>query len=203
MIVKLKGKVELLEPNIVYLNVSNITYEVLIHLKTYLKLKESVESEDKEIFIYHLISEKSQKLYGFLNQKEKDFFKLIISFNGIGEVMAMKILSFYNVGEIFSIIESGNAKSFEKIPKIKEKTSSKIFFEFKQKLDKIEKFINKEELANEVQDIKHYQIKNTVVSALIQLGLDEKTANQKFNLTYKQNPNLEKVDEIIKISLNL
>ena len=198
MIAKLKGKIESLETHFLYLNVNEIVYEIHINFKTYINLQTKDHSTIMDLFIHHLISERIQRLYGFLQKKEKDFFKLLTSLNGIGETIAMKILSTYSIEEIYAIIKSNNSKSFEKISKIKEKTSSKIFFELQQKQDKIKKFIDKDKLRSlEGKEVYHYQTKDLVITALLQLGLDEKQANQKFQLIHQKHPNLTQANEFI------
>ncbi|MDZ4726154.1 MAG: Holliday junction branch migration protein RuvA [Leptospira sp.] len=193
MIGSLKGQLLRLDLDSILIEVSGVGYEVLIPFPLHLQLRESVGKEIF-VFVFHSITDRNQKLFGFSTNKDRELFKLIKSLNGIGELTALKILSFFQADELYQIAQADDRKTLEKIPKVKGKTSEKILFEIKQNLRKLESFLR--------EDKKEFSITNSqndlAILALIQLGYDEKTANREVALVRKVNPEME-AGEIIRL----
>ena len=192
MIGSLRGNLLRLDLDCILIDVSGVGYEVMIPFPLHLELRESV---GKEIFIhiFHSITDRNQKLFGFSTNKDRELFKLIKSLHGIGELTALKILSFFQADELYQIAQADDRKTLEKIPKVKGKTSEKILFEIKQNLKKLESFLR--------EDKSNHLISNTendlAILALIQLVYDEKTANREVDLVRKSEPKLE-AGEIVR-----
>ncbi|HMV43390.1 MAG TPA: Holliday junction ATP-dependent DNA helicase RuvA [Leptospiraceae bacterium] len=199
MISGLKGKLERLDVNLAEINVSGVIYEVNISFKSFEEIKTNLGKE-VHLYIYHLINERTQKLFGFLNLRDKELFKLVRGLHGIGEMTALKILSFMSADELYRAVVNGDNSQLEKIPKVKGKTSEKIIFEVKQNLKKFEAFLNTEKenyipTKEEKQDLS--------VLALIQLGFDEKTAIKevaKVVSSRKIEDTAEIIREVLKLS---
>lgn len=193
MIGSLKGQLLRLDLDSILIEVSGVGYEVLIPFPLHLQLRESVGKEIF-VFVFHSITDRNQKLFGFSTNKDRELFKLIKSLNGIGELTALKILSFFQADELYQIAQADDRKTLEKIPKVKGKTSEKILFEIKQNLRKLESFLR--------EDKKEFSITNSqndlAILALIQLGYDEKTANREVASVRKVNPDME-AGEIIRL----
>lgn len=193
MIGSLRGKLLRLDLDSILIEVSGVGYEVLIPFPLHLQLREEV---GKEVFIhtYHSITDRSQKLFGFASNQDRELFKLMKSLHGIGELTALKILSFFQADDLYKIANEDDKKSLEKIPKVKGKTSEKILFEIKQNLKKLESFIHSTERTvgtNLVQS-------DLAVLALQQLGYDEKTASKEVESIRKSQPSLE-AGEIVRL----
>ena len=198
MIAGLKGKIERLDVSFVELDVNGVIYEIFISFKTYEGLK---SSKDKQVnlCVYHLINDRTQKLFGFLNIRDRELFKLIRGLHGIGEMTALKILSFTSADELYKAVVNGDNSQLEKIPKVKGKTSEKIIFEVKQNLKKFEAFLND----TNVNYLPTKEDKKDLsVLALIQLGFDEKTAIKEVSkvMTAK---NIDDTAEIVREVLKL
>lgn len=163
-----------------------------------------------QLQIFHAINERGQKLFGFLTEQDKEFFKVMKGLQGIGELTALKILSFFSAEELYRIVQSGEAKELEKIPKVKGKTSEKIFFEVKQNLKKLELFLSgssKESsviltsLSQSPEEIEFSKKRETVILGLVQLGFEEKTASKevdKILKNFSSNDPGEIIREILK-----
>lgn len=175
MIYGLRGKVHQLDISKLYLDTGAVVYEIWIPFKIFDELKDR-KKEEIFIYIYHSINERGQKLFGFANRKERDLFELLKSLQGIGEMTALRVLSFLEAGELLQIVKSGEKSKLEKIPKIKGKTSEKILFEVKQNVKKFESFLG--EIENPVGANNKDKEAELAVLALVQLGFDEKTASK-------------------------
>ncbi|EKR71455.1 Holliday junction branch migration protein RuvA [Leptospira noguchii] len=210
MISGLKGTLKKLEVGFAHIETGGITYEVTISFKTYLELKNLPLQKEIQLQIFHAINERGQKLFGFLTEQDKEFFKVMKGLQGIGELTALKILSFFSAEELYRIVQSGEAKELEKIPKVKGKTSEKIFFEVKQNLKKLELFLSgssKESsviltsLSQSPEEIEFSKKRETVILGLVQLGFEEKTASKevdKILKNFSSNDPGEIIREILK-----
>lgn len=198
MIAGLKGKIERLDVSFVELDVNGVIYEIFISFKTYEELK---GKKDNQIYlsIYHLINDRTQKMFGFLNIRDRELFKLIRGLHGIGEMTALKILSFMSADELYKAVVNGDNSQLEKIPKVKGKTSEKIIFEVKQNLKKFEAFLN--DTKENYQPTKEDK-KDLSVLALIQLGFDEKTAMKEV-AKVMTSKNIDETAEIVREVLKL
>ena len=173
LIVGLRGKIFKLETNYLHLDTGSVVYEIFISFKTFDILKDNT---NKEIFLYifHSITERNQKLFGFLNEKDKSLFELLRSLSGIGEMTALRVLSFFTGSQLLEIVQTNDVKMLEKIPKVRGKTSQKIIFEIKQNIKKFELL-----LENEKVQLRSISMElELAIQALIQLGYDQKTASK-------------------------
>lgn len=194
MIASLRGTLLQLEIDHLVIEVSGVGYEVMIPFPLHLECKDKLSAE---IFlhIYHSITDRGQRLFGFSTRKDRELFELIKSLHGIGELTALKILSFFHADDLYQIAKADDKKTLEKIPKVKGKTSEKILFEIKQNLKKFEIFLNEGQtetnLANRETDL--------ATLALIQLGFDEKTAAKQVADAKKSNPKLSASDVVKQV----
>ncbi|AAS69755.1 Holliday junction branch migration protein RuvA [Leptospira interrogans] len=210
MISGLKGILRKLEVGFVHIETGGITYEVTISFKTYLELKNLPLLKEVQLQIFHSINERGQKLFGFLTEQDKEFFKVMKGLQGIGELTALKILSFFSAEDLYRIVQSGEVKELEKIPKVKGKTSEKIFFEVKQNLKKLELFLSGSSKESSViltsllqspEEMAFSKKRETVILGLVQLGFEEKTASKEVDKVLKifsSNDPGEIIREILK-----
>ena len=198
MISGLKGTIERLDVSVVEINVNGVVYEVYISFKTYEQLR-LLKEKEVQLSIYHLINDRSQRLFGFMNIRDRELFKLIRGLHGIGEMTALKILSFMSADDLYKAVVNGDNSQLEKIPKVKGKTSEKIIFEVKQNIKKFEAFLN--DTDTNYSPSKEDK-KDLSVLALIQLGFDEKTAIKEVSKVIKEK-NIDDTAEIIREVLKL
>ncbi|AOP33451.1 Holliday junction ATP-dependent DNA helicase RuvA [Leptospira tipperaryensis] len=211
MISGLKGNLRKLEVGFAHLETGGVTYEITISFKTYLELKSLPSSKEIYLHIFHAMSERGQRLFGFLTEQDKEFFKVMKGLQGIGELTALKILSFFSAEDLYRIAQSGEAKELEKIPKVKGKTSEKIFFEVKQNLKKLELFLSGTppkgmslslpSSTSTPEEAAASRRKEIAVLGLIQLGFEEKAAIKEVEKVLKNSPETdpgEIIREILK-----
>ena len=78
------------------------------------------EGDSYKVYIYQLIREDENSLYGFKTQEEKDLFLKLISVKGLGCKMALPILATGSISGIVDAIERENILYLKKFPKIGE-----------------------------------------------------------------------------------
>ena len=140
MISLLKGKLIHRNKNEIILDVNGVGYQIFISKKVSEFINDKLTDVSSELIIHTLldVKENSLTLYGFIDEKEKEMFKLLISVNGIGPKIAHNILTHISFEEIVSLI-SGNGLSYQiKIPGLGQKKLELISMTLKDKVYKID-----------------------------------------------------------------
>ena len=89
------------------------------------------EGNEVTLKIHTHVREDALTLFGFLSQREKDFFLKLLSISGIGPKLAIAILSGAQVEELAHAIVSGNLARLTAIPGVGRKTAERVVLELK------------------------------------------------------------------------
>ena len=128
MIYSVKGEVfRKLKDSIVVENSVGIGYEIICNNKT---LSQLTEGENRRIITYTHIMQDDMKLFGFLDERELNLFKMLISVNGVGCKLAQTILE-VDPNIFLNAIINEDAKSLTKIKGVGLKTAQRIIIELK------------------------------------------------------------------------
>jgi holliday junction DNA helicase RuvA len=168
MIGLLRGRLLEKRPNQVILDVGGVGYLVAVPLSTFAALGEL--HAEVTLLIHTHVREDALALYGFLSQREKHLFELLLGASGVGPSLALKILSGMNVEELVPAIRTGDLARLTKIPGVGRKTAERMVVELKDKLESIAVEAEKPAPASPAG------VESDVKSALINLGYDERTA---------------------------
>lgn len=138
-----------------------------------------INSEVK-IYLYQVIREDENSLYGFKTKEEKEMFLKLISVKGLGPKMALPILATGSIAGIMDAIERENILYLKKFPKIGDKVAKQIILDLKGKISiaGIESSNNSssyEELIEVLKGLgyKEKEIKSLVVKVNQELPLEE------------------------------
>ena len=167
MIANVKGKIIHKSPDSVIIDVAGVGYEVHIPLSTYYKLPETEEYVSLNTYTH--IREDALQLYGFLTQREKEIFQLLIGVSGVGPRLARNILSGIPADDLVSALYSGDIARLKAIPGIGGKTAERLIVELRDKMTAIVRNHVGEVVASGVAD-KRDDISKDVLSALVNLG---------------------------------
>ena len=135
--------------------------------------------ENIRLYTYLHVREDAMQLYGFLEKEDLDFFKLLITVNGIGPKAAIAILSSMPTDILTFAIISEDTKTIEKAQGIGSKTAKKLVLELKDKVGiiKIPKNTDSENYDNNVLTIGiNSEIKDEAVQVLTALGYSQTEA---------------------------
>ena len=172
----------------VILDVGGIGYKVYISPDTVSSI--SAQGNAK-LWTHLVVREDALDLYGFLDQKELDFFKLLIGISGIGPKGALGIMSVAPVETVLSAIGTGDTSYLTKVSGIGKKNAQKIILELK---DKIGNLISTEQTNVGL----HEDI--DVIEALISLGYKEREAREAIQ---KLSPDIKGTSQKITETLKL
>jgi Holliday junction DNA helicase RuvA len=169
MIGLLRGRLLEKHPNQIILDVGGVGYLVAVPLSTFAALGEL--HTEVTLLIHTHVREDALALYGFLSQREKHLFELLLGASGVGPSLALKILSGMNVEELVPAIRTGDLGRLTKIPGVGRKTAERMVVELKDKLEAVAIEAEKPAPASPAG------VEADVKSALTNLGYDERAAD--------------------------
>ena len=129
----IKGVVSKTLANYVVIECNGVGYK--IYTPNPYKFKEGIE---EIVYVYHLVREDEESLYGFKSEEEREMFLRLISVKGLGPKMAMPILATGSINGIVDAIERENILYLKKFPKIGEKLARQIILDLKGKLASVD-----------------------------------------------------------------
>jgi holliday junction DNA helicase RuvA len=191
MIAFIRGNFVHKTPALVWVEANGVGYELHISLHTY----SSIQGLDKgQLFTYFQVKEDGQTLYGFHDIQEKELFAQLISVSGVGAATARMMLSSMRPEEIVKAIVQSNSRQLETIKGIGKKSAERIVLELKDKLAKNPYHTNISPLINNT-------LEQDALNALVALGIARQTGEQAVQRVLKAQPELSKVEDIIKNAL--
>ncbi len=193
MIGYLTGKIISKKPTQIMLDVNGVGYIVNISVNTFEKLPE--KDTAVSLFTYLSVKEDSMDLYGFSSLPEKEIFQLLISVSGVGPKLGQSILSGIQIDDLYDAIQSGNIQRMIAIPGVGRKTAERLILELRDKLEKVE-------ISGGSIPDSSMKIKNDAVTALVNLGYNQKTAEKAIRKILDENKSVS-IEDLVKESLKI
>jgi holliday junction DNA helicase RuvA len=131
MIGKLKGLIDSYGDDFVILDVNGVGYVVHCSGRTLQKLPRPGEAT--ALSIETQVREDSIKLFGFAQEAERDWFRLLQSVQGVGSKVALAILSILSAGELGTAIATQDKTTVARAPGVGPKLAARIVAELKDK----------------------------------------------------------------------
>lgn len=131
MIAKLKGLIDSIAADYLILDVSGVGYQVYASRRTLGRMGQAGEAVS--LLINMQIREDSMTLYGFLDQAEQEWFRLLTSVQGVGAKAALAILSVCPSDKIGFAIAGGDKAALTQADGVGPKLASRILTELKDK----------------------------------------------------------------------
>ncbi len=132
MIYSLNGKLIYADEKSAVIECNGVGFRCFTSHKTLAQLPKI--KENVMLYTYMAVREDACDLYGFIDTNELEFFKMIISVNGIGPKLGISILSDFTPEQVALYITSGDAKSLAKANGVGAKTAQRIVLELKDKI---------------------------------------------------------------------
>ncbi|MGL5279869.1 MAG: Holliday junction branch migration protein RuvA [Cetobacterium sp.] len=163
----LNGTIKIKKPEYLAVDVNGIGYRVYITLKTYDQVQ---VGEKRELYIYNVIKEDTFKLVGFLQERERVLFEMLIGISGIGLSLALSIMSTFSIDNIREIVLTEDFKTLKRVPKLGEKKSKQIIIDLNNKI----KTLNLMAMEDPSGDVLNNAIEEELYMALDSLGYSKK-----------------------------
>lgn len=132
MIGSIRGKIILKNEKFLIVETGGIGYKIYVSPDTLSKVKTT--EDNIFLWIHSHVREDAFDLYGFLEQKELEFFEMLINVSGIGPKSALVILSIASIETLRKAIGTSDTSYLTKISGIGRKTAEKIVIELRDKM---------------------------------------------------------------------
>jgi Holliday junction DNA helicase RuvA len=129
-----------------------------------------------KLLTYYHVTERGQRLFGFMTAAERDIFLNLIGISGIGPQLALTVLSGVSASQFSEMLASENLEMLTTIPGIGKKTAARIIVELKSKLPQLTKSASElavsEEAVLALQSLGYsqYDMKRVVEKLVSRLG---------------------------------
>ncbi len=142
MITKIHGRLSGMRGDAAIVEVNGLFYEVLLPNGLAERMARRSDLDDRpEVTLHTLYYIESAggagnmrpRLLGFTEEMDRAFFELLTTVGNLGSKTALRALTI-PIGEIASAIESGDAKTLAKLPRIGKRMAGKIIAELKGKV---------------------------------------------------------------------
>jgi Holliday junction DNA helicase RuvA len=178
-------------PTYAVIDCNGIGYEINITLIDYPR----VSGSDKvRLYIHESIREDAHVLFGFLERRSRELFRLLIGVSGVGPNTARLILSALTVPQLEAAIAGGEEKLLKSVKGIGGKTAQRIIVDLKDKIEVDGETVMAGVSANESFD--------DALAALVMLGFAAPQCKKVLNKLFAADPTLS-TESAIKQSLTM
>jgi Holliday junction DNA helicase RuvA len=131
MIGRLTGRLASKAPDHVLLDVGGVGYLVHIPLSTFYELPD--QESPASLWVHTHVREDALALYGFLTERERALFLLLLGVAGIGPRVALTVLSGMPPSELVEALRSQDVRRLVAIPGVGKKTAERMVLELAEK----------------------------------------------------------------------
>ncbi|MBD8876865.1 Holliday junction branch migration protein RuvA [Roseibium polysiphoniae] len=131
MIGKLKGTIDSYGEDYVILDVHGVGYQVHCPSRILQALPRAGEAAVLAIETY--VREDMIKLYGFSDDAEREWFRLLMTVQGVGAKVALAILGILKASEVANAIALGDKATISRAPGVGKRVAERILAELKDK----------------------------------------------------------------------
>ena len=202
MIAYLSGTLLSKQATSAIVDVGGVGYEVAIPLSTFYELGDA--GSPVQLRIYTHVREEAIQLFGFKTARERELFLQLISVNGVGPGLAIKLLSGMNADEMIASIRTNNLVRLVAIPGVGRKTAERLVVDLRDRIAALSSAALEEEFAAKAATaggpITEDSIHNDAMSALANLGYQKVAAEKAVKTAIDEGGELS-VEVILRRSL--
>tara|TARA_B100001540_G_C15614353_1_gene554608 strand:- start:256 stop:873 length:618 start_codon:yes stop_codon:yes gene_type:complete len=197
MIAKLTGFIEEIGDGWIIINVNGVGYMVFCSQKTIDHAPKKFS--EHSLFIETHVREDHFHLYGFNDIIEQQWFRILITVQGVGAKVALAIQSFFDPNSLSNLLSVQDNSAFTKVSGIGPKLAQRIVNELK---DKVPSSLIVEPKKNEYNEPKQRENILNAESALINLGFRKREVDQALAKLISEREDIS-FEDLIKESLKL
>ncbi len=190
----ISGRIDTLSPTLVVVEANGLGYAVNISLTTYSALQQQ-QQQTVKLYIHEILREDAFILYGFIDNAERELFRLLISVSGVGANTARMILSSLPPAQLQLTITSGDSRALKAIKGIGAKTAERIIVDLKDKIKPDSDTLT-------IQPLQQSADFEEALAALLMLGFPKPQSLKVLKKLFDADPTL-KVETAIKKALSM
>jgi len=134
MIGRLTGRLAEKAPDQLLLDVGGVGYLIHIPLSTFYELPEP--ESPASLYIHTHVREDTLALYGFLSERERSLFLLLLTVAVIGPRVALTVLSGMPPAELVEALRKQDVRRLVSVPGVGKKTAERMVLELAEKVEK-------------------------------------------------------------------
>ena len=131
----IKGKAEIVEPNLVVIDAGGVGYAINTSTTS---AANTTRGEQTIFYTYLHVREDIFELYGFASKAELNCFKQLISVSGVGPKAALAILGTITPEKLSLCIVTGDEKALCAAPGVGKKLAQRVILELKDKITAVQ-----------------------------------------------------------------
>ncbi len=131
MIAQLSGSLAQVEADRCVIDVGGVGYLVQASTRTIAALPRP--PEPARVLVETVVREDAILLYGFADAAERDWFRLLITVQGVGAKLALAVLSGLSPRDLVSVIATGDRSSLTRLPGVGARIADRLLSELREK----------------------------------------------------------------------
>ncbi len=174
MLYRLRGRIVGKPPLHCYLALEFPTGEVVLDITVPLTTHERLAEVGQEqvLYIVPYVSEREVVLYGFLDERDRHLFQVLVSLPNVNRGLALRLLSHMRAEDLVQAVAREDRAVFQAVPGIGRKRAERLVFELKQRLSELP-------APAEAAQPQLAELMQQALRALVQLGLKESEARER------------------------
>lgn len=131
MIGKLKGTIDSFGEDHLILDVHGVGYQVFCPSRVLQQLPRAGEAA--VLFIETIVREDMIRLYGFASEAEREWFRLLMTVQGVGAKVALAVLGVMKASDVATAIALGDKTALSRAPGVGKRVAERLVIELKDK----------------------------------------------------------------------
>jgi len=132
MIGRIRGTLLEKKTQAVLVDVNGLGYEVQVPMTTVFQLP--ALGQLLTLHTHLVVREDAQQLYGFLEERDRALFRILIRVSGVGPRLALAILSSIEAEDFAACVRNNDLNALTRLPGIGKKTAERLLMEVRDKL---------------------------------------------------------------------
>lgn len=168
-----------------------VAYLANISLTTFSALSGATEVK---LLIHEVIREDQWVLFGFVDERERELFRLLLGVSGVGANTARMILSAIPAADLGAVISTGNVAKLKGVKGVGAKTAQRIIVDLRDKIN-----TGADTLIEQVPALSA-EAREEALAALTMLGFSQRDSQKALDKIFADNP-ATTVEAAVKLAL--